>query len=89
MPRHAILTYAAEPIEIEIRNYRHDGSHFWNRLLLALVRAAAGLRVLFITGYAETSVLGEGRLEPGMHVLTRPFAMEMLANRIRELIEAR
>ncbi|MBL6453949.1 PAS domain S-box protein [Belnapia sp. T6] len=47
------------------------------------------LRVLFITGYAETAVMGEGRLEPGMHVLTKPFAMEMLANRIRELIEAR
>jgi PAS domain S-box-containing protein len=45
-----------------------------------------GLKVLFITGYAENAVLGNGYLEPGMQVLTKPFAMEALAGRIRELI---
>ncbi|MBP0492522.1 PAS domain S-box protein [Roseomonas indoligenes] len=44
------------------------------------------LKVLFITGYAENAALGNGRLEPGMHVLTKPFAMEALATRIREVI---
>jgi PAS domain S-box-containing protein len=46
------------------------------------------LQVLFITGYAENAVIGDGHLEPGMHVLTKPFAMETLAARIRELIAA-
>ncbi|HEY0205203.1 MAG TPA: PAS domain-containing protein [Acetobacteraceae bacterium] len=45
-----------------------------------------GLKVLFITGYAETALLNHGHLEPGMHVLTKPFAMEALASRIKELI---
>ncbi|WP_198368367.1 PAS domain-containing sensor histidine kinase [Roseomonas sp. KE0001] len=45
-----------------------------------------GLKVLFITGYAENAAVGEGQLEPGMHVMTKPFAMEALASRIRELI---
>ncbi|MGN6818504.1 MAG: ATP-binding protein [Sphingomonas sp.] len=44
------------------------------------------LKVLFITGYAENAVIGNGRLGDGMHVLTKPFAMDALANRIRELI---
>ena len=44
------------------------------------------LKVLFITGYAENAVLGHGHLEPGMEVLTKPFAMEALASRIRDLI---
>jgi len=47
------------------------------------------LKVLFITGYAENAVLGHGHLEPGMQVLTKPFAMEALASRIRELIAER
>jgi len=47
-----------------------------------------GLRVLFITGYAENAVVGNGHLEPGMQVLTKPFAMDALASRIRELITA-
>lgn len=46
------------------------------------------LKVLFITGYAENAVVGNGHLDPGMHVMTKPFAMEALGSRIRELIEA-
>jgi PAS domain S-box-containing protein len=44
------------------------------------------LKVLFITGYAENAVVGNGHLEPGMHVMTKPFALEALASRIKELI---
>ena len=44
------------------------------------------LKVLFITGYAETSVLDHGRLEPGMHVLKKPFSTDDLAGRIRDLL---
>ena len=44
-----------------------------------------GLRVLFITGYAETAVLSHGHLDPGMHVLVKPFAMEALAARVEEM----
>ncbi|MDR7039370.1 signal transduction histidine kinase/CheY-like chemotaxis protein/PAS domain-containing protein [Methylobacterium sp. BE186] len=46
----------------------------------------ADLKVLFITGYAENAVVGNGHLEPGMHVMTKPFALEALAARIKELI---
>ena len=46
------------------------------------------LKVLFITGYAETTVMGNGHLDPGMAVLTKPFAMDDLAAKIRSLIEA-
>ncbi len=45
-----------------------------------------GLKVLFITGYAENAVVGHGHLEPGMRVLTKPFMMDVLARRIKDLI---
>jgi len=45
------------------------------------------LRALFITGYAENAAIGHGQLEPGMHVLVKPFTMEALADRIREILE--
>ena len=47
------------------------------------------LRVLFITGYAENSVITNGHLDPSMQVLTKPFAMDALASRIKDLITAR
>jgi CheY-like chemotaxis protein len=46
-----------------------------------------GLKVLFITGYAENAVVGNGHLEPGMQVLTKPFAMDALASRIQAIVE--
>ncbi len=46
------------------------------------------LPVLFITGYAENAAVGNGHLEPGMQVLTKPFAMDTLAARVRAILEA-
>jgi len=45
------------------------------------------LKVLFMTGYAENAALASGFLEPGMAMITKPFAIDVLANRIREIIE--
>ena len=45
------------------------------------------LKVLFMTGYAENAALASGFLEPGMAMITKPFAMEALAARIREALE--
>jgi CheY-like chemotaxis protein len=47
------------------------------------------LKVLFITGYAENAAIYNGRLEPGMHVLSKPFLMDKLTSRIRAIIEER
>jgi PAS domain S-box-containing protein len=46
------------------------------------------LKVLFITGYAENAVVGNGHLAPGMQVITKPFPMTTLALRVREIIES-
>ena len=45
-----------------------------------------GLNVLFVTGYAENAVLSHGHLDPGMHVITKPFSMEKLGVTVRELL---
>ncbi|RMN23943.1 PAS protein [Pseudomonas cannabina] len=45
------------------------------------------LKVLFVTGYAENAVLAHDTLEPGMHVLPKPFAIAELISRVTELLE--
>jgi signal transduction histidine kinase len=49
--------------------------------------ARPGLKVLFITGYAENAVVAGDTLEPGMAVMTKPFQVAALGTRIREMIE--
>ena len=44
------------------------------------------LPVLFVTGYADTAVMQQGNLEPGMAILTKPFTMTAMAECIHDLI---
>jgi CheY-like chemotaxis protein len=45
-----------------------------------------GLKVLFVTGYADGAA-GSSFLEPGMEIVTKPFTIEALASKIREMID--
>ncbi len=47
-----------------------------------------GLKVMFVTGYAETAVLSHGHLDPGMQVITKPFEINAFAKRIQEFIKS-
>ena len=44
------------------------------------------LRVLFMTGYADNESVRSGALDPGMSVIAKPFSIDILANRIREMM---
>jgi len=45
------------------------------------------LKVLFITGYAENAAVGNGLLEPGMEVITKPFDIHALIDKVRMMID--
>jgi PAS domain S-box-containing protein len=45
-----------------------------------------GIRVLFITGYAENAVIGNGQLQPGIQLLHKPFSMQVLASRVKNTL---
>ncbi|MCP2067853.1 UNVERIFIED_ORG: PAS domain S-box-containing protein [Pseudomonas reinekei] len=44
------------------------------------------LKVLFMTGYAEIAAERQGFLEEGMDMVTKPFSIDLLANKIRTMI---
>ncbi|MEC8035980.1 MAG: response regulator, partial [Pseudomonadota bacterium] len=45
------------------------------------------LRILFITGYAERAAIRGEFLGQGMEMIAKPFAMDVLSAKIREMIE--
>ncbi len=45
-----------------------------------------GLKVLFMTGYAQKAAERQGFLEDGMDMVAKPFAIELLASKIRTMI---
>jgi PAS domain S-box-containing protein len=45
------------------------------------------LKVLFVTGYAENAVVGNGILDSGMEIIAKPFSIDMLGDKIRTMLD--
>lgn len=46
------------------------------------------LKVLFITGYAQNAAVRGGFLDHGMDMMTKPFAIDALATKIRQMLRS-
>jgi PAS domain S-box-containing protein len=81
------ILHSDVPIDLLITDIGLPGGMNGRQMADAGRISRAGLRVLFITGYAETTVFGNGHLDTGMSVLTKPFAVETMVGRIRSMFE--
>ena len=45
------------------------------------------LRVLFTTGYARNAIVHHGRLDKGVHLITKPFTFNDLAAKVRDVLD--
>ena len=45
------------------------------------------IRVLFMTGYSQDAIVHQGRLDPDIHLLEKPFRRETLAVRVRAILD--
>jgi CheY-like chemotaxis protein len=52
------------------------------------LRRRPGLKVLFTTGYTRNAVVHNGVLDAGVHLIGKPFTIEELAVRVREVLDA-
>lgn len=73
------------PIDLLITDVGLPGGMNGRQVADAARSERPALKVLFVTGYAQTA-FDEGRLEAGMHVMTKPFEMDALARRVQEVI---
>lgn len=51
------------------------------------MESAPGLKVLLITGYAENATQAHGFMRPGMEMLTKPFSVSTLKNRVQRMLQ--
>ena len=47
------------------------------------------MRVLFLTGSAQTAVFGSGQLDEGVEVMTKPFNIDALSDRVDKMLAPR
>ncbi len=56
------------------------------RLADEALRRKPGLKVLFMTGYTPNAIIHNGVLDPGTQLLSKPFAISQLAEKLRTVL---
>ena len=46
-----------------------------------------GLPVLFTTGYTRNAIVKHGRLDPDVDLIAKPFSIDQLARKIRQMLD--
>jgi PAS domain S-box-containing protein len=57
------------------------------QLAEAAHRKRRGLKVLYMSGYARNAIVHEGRLDPGVELIMKPFTYDGLATKIRQVLD--
>ena len=52
------------------------------------IRKRPDLKVLFMTGYTRNAIVHHGRLDAGIHMISKPFSFDELADKVRERLDA-
>jgi DNA-binding NtrC family response regulator len=59
------------------------------QLATEAMRLRPKLKVLFTTGYARNAIVHQGRLDAGVELIGKPFSLEGLGRKIRDVLDKR
>ena len=83
----ALVERHKEPIHLAVTDVILPGMD-GPELARRLEKAQPGLRVLFVSGYANEAIVHQGVLDPGVAYLPKPFTADALARKVREVLNA-
>ncbi len=78
---------SGEPLDLMVSDVGLPGGMSGRQLAEVARRTRPGLKVLFVTGYAEGAAVRGGFLDHGMDMIAKPFAIDDLARKIRAMIQ--
>jgi signal transduction histidine kinase len=79
----ALRANKAEPrIDLLFTDVVLPGKYSGRQLADLLLATRPGMKVLYTTGHARDAIVHRGRLDPGTALITKPFAMQALAEKV-------
>ena len=84
----ALRLLAANSVDLLFTDVVLPGPMTGRALADKVSKMRPGLPVLFTTGYTRNAIVHQGRLDPDVHLLNKPFTQQDLARKIRELLDA-
>ena len=52
-----------------------------------MTKRRPGIKVLYTSGYTDNAIVHQGRLDPGVLLLSKPYRKSQLARMIRQALE--
>lgn len=84
----AVLDERGDAIDLLLTDVGLTGGMNGRQVADAALRQRPGLKVVFVTGYAEQAILGAEQLPDNMALVTKPFALDTLTTRVANLLRA-
>ena len=76
-----------EPIDLLLTDVVMPGMS-GRQLAIRLLKTRPGIKVLFMSGYTDNVMAQHGVLEPGTHLLQKPFTLRSLGDKVRSVLDA-
>ncbi len=82
----AVLEQAAAPVDLLLTDVvmpEMSGKALYDRIAAGY----ASLKVLYMSGYSDNVIAHRGVLDPGVQFIQKPFSLEALATKVREVLD--
>jgi CheY-like chemotaxis protein len=77
---------SGEPFDLLLTDVIMPGGMNGRELSEAMAKRRSPLKVLFTSGYAENAIIHHGRVDPGVHLLVKPYRKSHLAGMLRQTL---
>ena len=87
--KEALEILATQPhVDLLFTDVGLPGGMNGRQLSEAALKLRRKLKVLFTTGYARNAIVHDGRLDPGVQLITKPFTFAGLSQKLRDMLDA-
>jgi nitrogen-specific signal transduction histidine kinase/CheY-like chemotaxis protein len=86
-PDDALVILKARPIDLLFTDVVMPGTLKSTELAQIARELQPRIKVLFTSGYSENAIVHHGRLDDGVHLITKPYTRDQLARRLRGLLD--
>ncbi|WP_291377432.1 PAS domain-containing protein [Demequina sp.] len=88
-PEALTVMESTERVDLLFTDVIMPGGMTGRELADAVLERRPGLPVLFASGYTENVIIHNGRLDPGVNLLAKPYSASQLCERVGELLAPR
>jgi CheY-like chemotaxis protein len=85
-PAAMAMTENGQPFDLLFTDVIMPGGMTGRQLAEEVAKRRPGMKVLYTSGYTDNAIVHQGRLDPGVLLLTKPYRKSQLANMIRRAL---